>query len=102
MFYGVACPGRGRRGRLRPGDALPGSRALAQSLGVHRNTVLAACAELTAEGWIFSEPGELAVPYGSCVRCTGPNGSPCVSEMIFDEYSGTSRACVCAANSDSA
>jgi GntR family transcriptional regulator/MocR family aminotransferase len=41
-----------RRGRLRPGDALPGSRALAASLGVHRNTVLAAYRELAAEGWI--------------------------------------------------
>ena len=45
-----------RRGRLRPGDALPGSRALAEGLGVHRNTVLAAYAELAAEGWIVSEP----------------------------------------------
>lgn len=45
-----------RRGRLRPGDALPSSRTLATSLGVHRNTVLAAYAELTAEGWIVSEP----------------------------------------------
>src|ERR1700690_4002276 len=40
-----------RRGRLRPGDALPGSRSLAQTLGVHRNTVLAAYRELEAEGW---------------------------------------------------
>src|SRR5579884_2401664 len=41
-----------RRGRLRPGDALPGSRSLARTLDVHRNTVLAAYAELAAEGWI--------------------------------------------------
>ena len=41
-----------RRGRLRAGDALPGSRPLASSLGVHRNTVLAAYRELAAEGWI--------------------------------------------------
>src|SRR5881227_3360250 len=41
-----------RRGRLKPGDALPGSRSLARDLGVHRNTVLAAYAELTAEGWV--------------------------------------------------
>ncbi|WLT31054.1 PLP-dependent aminotransferase family protein [Geothrix sp. PMB-07] len=40
-----------RRGRLKPGDALPGSRSLAQTLGVHRNTVLAAYRELEAEGW---------------------------------------------------
>lgn len=40
-----------RRGRLRPGDPLPGSRTLASTLGVHRNTVLAAYRELEAEGW---------------------------------------------------
>ncbi|HJV91430.1 MAG TPA: PLP-dependent aminotransferase family protein [Holophagaceae bacterium] len=44
-----------RRGRLRPGDALPGSRTLAEELGVHRNTVLAALRELEAEGWIEAE-----------------------------------------------
>src|SRR3954469_4186839 len=44
-----------RRGRLKPGDELPGSRSLARALGVHRNTVLAAYAELTAEGWITTE-----------------------------------------------
>jgi GntR family transcriptional regulator / MocR family aminotransferase len=44
-----------RRGRLRAGDALPGTRTLAESLGVHRNTVLAAYRELFAEGWIASE-----------------------------------------------
>ena len=31
-----------RRGRLRPGQVLPGSRPLSASLGVHRNTVLSA------------------------------------------------------------
>ena len=45
-----------RQGRLRPGDSLPGSRVLAESLGVHRNTVLAAYRELIAEGWITTEP----------------------------------------------
>jgi len=44
-----------KRGRLKPGDALPGSRSLARALGVHRNTVLAAYAELAAEGWITTE-----------------------------------------------
>lgn len=44
-----------RRGRLRAGDALPGTRTLATSLGVHRNTVLAAYRELDAEGWIATE-----------------------------------------------
>lgn len=46
-----------RRGRFRPGAALPGTRALAQTLLVHRNTVLAAYAELLAEGWVVAQPG---------------------------------------------
>jgi GntR family transcriptional regulator / MocR family aminotransferase len=41
-----------RRGRLRPGDRLPGSRPLSEQLGVGRNTVVAAYAELVAEGWV--------------------------------------------------
>ncbi len=40
------------RKRLVAGDRLPGSRALATSLGVHRNTVLSAYDELQAQGWI--------------------------------------------------
>jgi GntR family transcriptional regulator/MocR family aminotransferase len=39
------------RGRLRPGDRLPGSRRLADSLGVNRSTVVMAYAELVAQGW---------------------------------------------------
>ncbi|WP_224247522.1 MocR-like pyridoxine biosynthesis transcription factor PdxR [Hyalangium gracile] len=45
-----------RRGRLKPGAALPGSRALATTLRVHRNTVLAAYQELEAQGWISTAP----------------------------------------------
>lgn len=41
-----------RRGRLAAGQRLPGSRRLAEQLGLHRNTVLAAYQELAAEGWI--------------------------------------------------
>jgi GntR family transcriptional regulator/MocR family aminotransferase len=46
-----------RRGRLRPGDELPGSRSLGESLGVNRNTVVAAYRELTLEGWVVVRPG---------------------------------------------
>ena len=42
-------------GRLKPGDALPGSRELARAAGVNRNTVLAALNELRLEGWIEAE-----------------------------------------------
>lgn len=45
------------RGRLRPGDALPGSRTLADTLGVHRSTVIASYAELAAQGWVSTRGG---------------------------------------------
>jgi len=44
-----------RSGLLSPGDRLPGSRKLAATFGVHRNTLLAALAELVAEGWLETE-----------------------------------------------
>jgi GntR family transcriptional regulator/MocR family aminotransferase len=40
---------------LRPGARLPGSRELSRSLGVHRNTAIAALAELTAQGWVQTQ-----------------------------------------------
>src|SRR5687768_1683111 len=45
-----------RRGRLRPGDRLPGSRTLARTLSVNRNSVVAAYQELEAEGWVEPRP----------------------------------------------
>lgn len=60
-----------RRGRLRAGDALPGTRTLATSLGVHRNTVLAAYRELFAEGWIASEKAR-----GTFVAVEIPDAQP--------------------------
>jgi GntR family transcriptional regulator/MocR family aminotransferase len=44
-------------GRLRAGDRLPSSRALAGDLEVHRNTVLAAYDELIAQGWVETAQG---------------------------------------------
>ena len=46
-----------RSGRLAPGTALPPSRVLARDLGVARNTVAEAYAELVAEGWLASRQG---------------------------------------------
>jgi len=46
-----------RRGRLLPGSRLPGTRILAASLGVNRNTVAAAYDELEAEGWVTATTG---------------------------------------------
>ncbi|WP_224363535.1 MocR-like pyridoxine biosynthesis transcription factor PdxR [Hyalangium versicolor] len=60
-----------RRGRLKPGAALPGSRALATTLRVHRNTVLAAYQELEAQGWIFTAPAR-----GTFVSAALPDVEP--------------------------
>jgi GntR family transcriptional regulator/MocR family aminotransferase len=46
-----------RAGRLASGTRLPSSRALAADLGVARNTVARAYAELIAEGWLTSQHG---------------------------------------------
>ena len=46
-----------RTGRLVPGTRLPSSRALAADLGVARNTVADAYAELVAEGWLTAQQG---------------------------------------------
>jgi GntR family transcriptional regulator / MocR family aminotransferase len=51
-----ALVGEIQRGRLRPGDRLPGSRTLARALRVHRQTVVSAIDELVAEEWLISRP----------------------------------------------
>ncbi len=60
-----------RRGRLHPGQRLPGSRSLAASLGVHRNTVLAAYDELGAEGWLATTEAQ-----GTFVSEAMPDAKP--------------------------
>jgi GntR family transcriptional regulator/MocR family aminotransferase len=46
-----------RTGRLHPGARLPSSRALAQDLGIARNTVADAYGQLVAEGWLVARQG---------------------------------------------
>jgi GntR family transcriptional regulator/MocR family aminotransferase len=60
-----------RRGRLVPGARLPSSRELSRSLGVHRNTAIAAYRELAAEGWIAAEQAR-----GTFVGHDMPDASP--------------------------
>ncbi|WP_430377068.1 PLP-dependent aminotransferase family protein [Streptomyces sp. B1-3] len=46
-----------RTGRLAPGTRLPSSRSLAADLGIARNTVADAYADLVAEGWLSARQG---------------------------------------------
>ena len=46
-----------RSGALEPGERLPATRALAQSLGVNRSTVMRAYEELWVAGYLESRPG---------------------------------------------
>ncbi|MGW0881776.1 MocR-like pyridoxine biosynthesis transcription factor PdxR [Streptomyces sp. NPDC002671] len=46
-----------RTGRLAPGTRLPSSRSLAIDLGIARNTVAEAYADLVAEGWLTARQG---------------------------------------------
>lgn len=44
-----------RNGQIKPNETLPSSRALAQSTGVHRHTVMSALDELVVEGWLIAK-----------------------------------------------
>jgi len=44
-----------KSGRLEPGQALPGTRELAERVGVNRKTIQQAYDELVAEGWLTAE-----------------------------------------------
>ncbi|MGE2720064.1 PLP-dependent aminotransferase family protein [Mycolicibacterium celeriflavum] len=94
-----------RSGRLAPGTMLPPSRSLAADLGLARNTVAEAYAELVAEGWLASRQGAgtwvvnnagaavPAAPRG--VRSTPRHnlrpGSPDVSEFPRAEWVAATR-----------
>jgi GntR family transcriptional regulator/MocR family aminotransferase len=56
------------RGRLRPGDPLPGTRSLADDLGVHRATIVAAYEELIAQGWATARSG-----HATTIATTSPD-----------------------------
>ena len=47
-----------KTGRIGPGIKLPGTRAMAQILGVHRKTLVSAYEELDAQGWIEMKPSK--------------------------------------------
>ncbi|MFJ9854596.1 PLP-dependent aminotransferase family protein [Streptomyces sp. NPDC101150] len=110
-----------RSGRLATGTRLPSSRSLAADLGIARNTVADAYAELVAEGWLSARQGsgtrvaERApardVP-GPARRTTGPArpadrprfdlspGSPDVSSFPRTAWLAAARRALTAAPSE--
>ena len=44
-----------RQGTIQAGTQLPGTRTMAESLGLHRKTVIAAYEELLAQGWLETQ-----------------------------------------------
>ncbi|WP_330174020.1 PLP-dependent aminotransferase family protein [Streptomyces sp. NBC_01498] len=66
-----------RTGRLTPGTRLPSSRTLAADLGIARNTVADAYAELVAEGWLTARQGSgTRVARRAAPRARTPSGPP--------------------------
>ncbi|WP_406479209.1 PLP-dependent aminotransferase family protein [Streptomyces platensis] len=83
-----------RSGRLAPGTRLPSSRSLAADLGIARNTVADAYAELVAEGWLSARQGSgtrvaaRVLPRATpAARRTGPSGH--ADQPRFDLTPGT-------------
>ncbi|MGP4042869.1 MocR-like pyridoxine biosynthesis transcription factor PdxR [Streptomyces sp. 2A115] len=86
-----------RSGRLTPGTRLPPYRSLAADLGVARNTVADAYAELVAEGWLTARQGsgtrvaERAEPLGAHARVP-KKAPPRARGPRFDLRQGTPDA----------
>ncbi|WP_328918590.1 PLP-dependent aminotransferase family protein [Streptomyces jietaisiensis] len=84
-----------RTGRLTPGTRLPSSRALAADLGLARNTVAEAYADLVAEGWLTARQGSgtrvadrpVAAPRGTGTPSRARSGS--TSRPAYDLTPGT-------------
>jgi GntR family transcriptional regulator/MocR family aminotransferase len=85
------------RGRLRPGDRLPGTRSLARSLGVNRVTVLGAFDELTAEGWLTTHPARgtyvsTELPQASAAERSRRSGTTGMPEAVYSTPAGPMAA----------
>ncbi|MGC4995677.1 PLP-dependent aminotransferase family protein [Streptomyces sp. DT195] len=65
-----------RTGRLAPGTRLPSSRTLAADLGMARNTVAEAYADLVAEGWLTARQGSGTRVADRAVTPAGAEGAP--------------------------
>ncbi|WP_374372020.1 PLP-dependent aminotransferase family protein [Dongia sp.] len=74
-------------GRLRSGDRMPASRALADELGISRNTALAAFEQLASEGYLVTREGS-----GTFVADNLPDLAPRSRDRLKRELSTTSPA----------
>lgn len=85
-------------GLLRPGEAVPSSRELAQRLGVARNTVTLAYDRLTAEGFLRSRVGAGTYVCAEAVSPVSrpPADSPLRQQPVWDGIDGgpDMRACL--------
>ncbi|MDT7787110.1 MAG: GntR family transcriptional regulator / MocR family aminotransferase, partial [Pseudonocardiales bacterium] len=100
-----------RSARLPPGTRLPASRSLAADLGIARNTVAEAYAELVAEGWLTARQGSgtvvaqrVAPPLpktrriiGSAVQFDLSESAPDVTEFPRTEWIRSTRRALMAA-----
>ncbi|MGW7363062.1 MocR-like pyridoxine biosynthesis transcription factor PdxR [Streptomyces sp. NPDC054841] len=84
-----------RTGRLAPGTRLPSSRTLAADLGMARNTVADAYAELVAEGWLTARQGSgtrvapRATPSPRRPSAPGPRPGPARGGPAYSLMPGT-------------
>ncbi|GGU83299.1 GntR family transcriptional regulator [Streptomyces filipinensis] len=77
-----------RSGRLAAGTRLPSSRSLAADLGIARNTVAEAYADLVAEGWLTARQGSgTRVAELAASSPPGRNAGPRHREPARPEYS---------------
>ncbi|MFF7867126.1 PLP-dependent aminotransferase family protein [Streptomyces qaidamensis] len=102
-----------RSGRLAPGTRLPSSRTLAADLGIARNTVADAYADLVAEGWLTARQGsgtrvaarEVVPPSGTAPHPRAPArpaydlrpGSPDLASFPRTEWLKAARRALTAA-----
>ena len=80
-------------GRLLPGSRLPGSRSLAQALGVSRNTVTAAYEQLAAEG--FLQPDRQGTTVAALLRPAAArrvDAQPAMARRLAGLQPASSRA----------
>ncbi|MGW7382100.1 MocR-like pyridoxine biosynthesis transcription factor PdxR [Streptomyces sp. NPDC054794] len=105
-----------RTGRLAPGTRLPSSRTLAADLGIARNTVADAYADLVAEGWLTARQGSgtrvaeraVARPAGTAPRRRAPQrpvhnlipGTPDLAAFPRAEWLRAARRALTAAPSE--